>query len=78
MGARLSSYNEAVVKFRAALSSEPLQSPAPRESTSNVWVYEVEATGYEAALSQAEQQWREEQHIRPGEGSTRYGVITQL
>jgi hypothetical protein len=64
--------------FRVALSFERLEAPAPYESTPEVWVYEIEATGGEAALSQAEQQWQEEHHVRPGDGSPSQAIVTPI
>jgi hypothetical protein len=68
-----------MAKFRAALSYEnELRGPVPKEPSPGIWVYEIEASGEEAALSQAEQQWQEEQHIRPGDGSPTYCVVARL
>ena len=62
--------------FRVALSFEPLAAPAPDELTPGVWVYEVEATGGEAALDQAEELWREAKHVGVGEGMPPHAVVT--
>ena len=68
-----------MAKFRAALSYEnELRGSAPKEPSPGIWVYEVEAPGAEAALSQAEQQWRDHHHIQLGDGSPIYRVVTRL
>ena len=62
--------------FRIALSYERVEAPAPHEPTPEVWVYEIEATGPEAALSEAEQRWRDERHIREGDSPRLQAVVT--
>jgi hypothetical protein len=64
--------------YRIALSFKHLEAPAPRESTPEVWAYEIEATGPEAALSQAEQEWQDEHHVQPGGGSPKEAIIEAI
>jgi hypothetical protein len=68
-----------MAKFRVAFSFEnELRDPAPTESSPGTWEYEIEATGSEAALSEAEQRWRDELHIREGDSPPHQTVITSL
>jgi hypothetical protein len=65
--------------FRVAFSFEnELRDPAPKESSPGIWVYEIEATGREAALSAAEQRWRDELHIQVGDSPPHQTVVTSL
>jgi hypothetical protein len=68
-----------MAKFRVALSAEnELRGPMPMESSPGIWVYEIEAPDIGAAFSHAEDQWREEHHVLPGDGPLRYGVAHRL
>jgi hypothetical protein len=68
-----------MAKFRVAFSFEnELRGPAPKESSPGIWVYEIEATAPEAALSEAEQRWRDELHIPEGDSPPHQTVVTPL
>jgi hypothetical protein len=61
--------------YSVALSEEPLASPAPRESTPGVWVYEIEAASSDIAYVKAERRWHDEMGLLVGSGSTPKKVV---
>jgi len=65
-------------RFRITLDYGAPQPLAPGEPTPEAWSYEIEASGPEAALGQAEQQWRDEHHVQPGQGMPSRAVIFRL
>jgi len=64
--------------FRITISYERTEAPAPHEPPPKMWVYEIKATGPEAALSEAEQRWRDELHIREGDSPPHKTAVTSI
>lgn len=64
--------------YSVVVSSKPLPSPVPRESTSGVCVYEIEAAGWDAAYTQAERRWHDEMGLLVGSGSSPREVVLTL
>jgi hypothetical protein len=67
-----------MVTYRVALSHKPLPSPAPRESSSGVWVYEIEAARGEIAEVQAVRQWYEDMGLLVWGGCSPREVVLTL
>lgn len=65
-------------RFRVSLSFGEPQPRAPGETTPEAWSYDFEASGPEVALGQAEQQWRDEHHVQPGQGTPSRAIIIRL
>lgn len=78
LAADIASMDVVAYKFRVSLDYGEPQPLASGAATPEAWVYEIEASGREAALGQAEQQWREEHHVKPGQGMPPRATIIRL